>query len=256
MSENWTGYYPERKDGFLQQSFLYKLLSKKIYKNCDLPLPVTNDLGEKMNDLFGLRKPFTVIPNVVDTSLFYPSTKKRNGKKRLLHVSTLGYHKNIWGILKTVKKLFEIRQDFELYLAGKAPHEIIEWTKENGLYNSCVFFTGLISYPEVAENLRNADALVMFSRYENLPCVILEALCSGLPVVSSNVGGIREVINKENGILIQSEKEDELLNAINFLLDNIGKFNKEKIAADAIKKFNYETIGNQFNQAYKEVLAG
>jgi len=255
LSENWTGYYPERKDGFRQQSSFYKFLSKIIYKNCGLPLPVTKDLGKKMNELFGIEKPFAVIPNVVDTAIFYPSFENNTAKKRFIHVSTLGYHKNIWSILNVAEKLYQKRKDFELYLAGDASAEIVQWTKNHGLYNTCIFFTGLISYQEVAQNFRNADALIMFSRYENLPCVILEALCSGLPVISTDVGGIREVISEENGILIESEKENQLIDAMAYLLDNSEKYNKEKIAASAKEKFNYPTVGNQFNEAYKRVLS-
>ncbi len=94
-----------------------------------MPLPVTKDLGEKMNKLFGIQKAFKVIPNVVDTTLFYPSFENKNGKKRFIHVSTLGYHKNIWGILNTTKKLYQTRQDFELYLAGKPSEEIVQLDK-------------------------------------------------------------------------------------------------------------------------------
>jgi glycosyltransferase involved in cell wall biosynthesis len=254
LSENWTGYYPENKKGFLQQPVFYKKISKKVYQQCDLPLPVTKDLGEKMNELFKVDKKFKVIPNVVDTSKFYPSIEIRNGKKRFIHISTLGYQKNIWGILQATEKLFLQRKDFELYLAGNAPKEIIQWTKDHGLFNQCIFFTGLIAYEEVATNLRKADALIMFSRYENLPCVILEALCTGLPVISTNVGGIREVINEENGILIDSENENKLKDSMNYLLDNFTKFNKEKIAASANEKFNYQSVALQFDEAYKTVL--
>src|SRR5690242_1532333 len=245
LSENWTGYYPERNDGFLNQNSWYRKISKSIYKNCALPLPVTKDLGERMNALCGIQKAFKVIPNVVDKSLFYPSFENKNFKKRFIHISTLGYHKNIWGILNTTKRLFESRQDFELHLAGNASQEIIDWTKENHLINNCIFFTGLISYQEVAAELRKSDALVMFSRYENLPCVILEALCSGLPVISTDVGGIREVISEENGVLIQSENEHQLLEAMNKMLDSFDNYNKENIASKAKEKFNYRTVANQ-----------
>lgn len=255
LSENWTGYYPERKDGFRQQSFLYKTLSKIIYRSCAKPLPVTHDLGDRMNQLFGIQKTFKVIPNVVDTHLFYPDFKNKNVKKRLFHISTLGYHKNIWGILNAIEKLYKTRQDFELYVAGNASEEIVQWTKDKGLFETCIFFTGVISYEEVADKFRQSDALVMFSRYENLPCVILEAICSGLPVISTDVGGISEIINEENGILIPSENENTLLNAIDHLLDNLGKYNKEKIASSAQKKFNYEVVGKQFDEAYKEVIS-
>jgi glycosyltransferase involved in cell wall biosynthesis len=208
-----------------------------------------------MNQLFGIEKPFEVIPNVVDTALFYPSFDNKNLKKRFIHISTLGFHKNIRGILNAAEKLYQKRKDFELYLAGNASSEIVQWTKDHELYNTCIFYTGLISYEEVAQNFRKADALIMFSRYENLPCVILEALCSGLPVISTDVGGIREVINEENGILIESENGNQLIDAMNYLLDNSEKYKKEKISSSAKEKFNYNIVGKQFNEAYKRVLS-
>jgi glycosyltransferase involved in cell wall biosynthesis len=255
LSENWTGYYPERKDGYRQQNTLYRFLSRRVYKHCNYPLPVTRDLGEKMNALLG-EKDFRVIPNVVNTLLFYPVPEHRMAVKRFFHASTLGYHKNIMGILRTAKKLFETRQDFELYLSGSPSAEILQWSRENGLMDSCINFTGLIPYPQVAEYMRNSDALVMFSRYENLPCVILEALACGLPVISTDVGGIREVIGMDNGILVPSEKEDDLLDAMSYLLDNLDQYDRQKIAFSAKNKFSYEVVGRQFDESYHEVWAG
>lgn len=255
LTEHWTGYYPERKDGFRQKPLFYKYLSKKIYKYCALPLPVTKDLGKRMNQIFGIEKFFKVIPNVVDTKLFYPDLKINNLKKRFIHISTLGYNKNFWGILNSIEQLYKERKDFELVVVGGAPAEILKWVKDHGLFNTCIFFTGIISYEGAAKKFRESDALIMFSRYENLPCVILEALCSGLPVISTDVGGIREVINEGNGILIPSENENELLHAADYVLDNLEKYNKESIASAAQKKFNYETVGKQFEEAYKAVIS-
>ena len=254
LSENWTGYYKEREDGYLQQSWWYQFISKMIYRNCDYPLPVTKDLGDKMNALMG-EKDFKVIPNVVDTTLFYPTQETGKLKIRFIHASTLGYHKNIQGILNVTKKLYQQRKDFELYLLGPASENIIHRTQDYKLLDTCIFFTGQIPYHEVASHLRKADAMVMFSRYENLPCVILEALTCGMPVISTDVGGIREVINEENGILISSEQEDELLKAMNLMLDSITKYDREKIALSAKNKFSFQTVGKQFDEVYKQVLA-
>ena len=253
LSENWTGYYTERKDGYRQKSRLYKQLSKLAYRNCHRALPVTEDLGLKMNQLLG-KIPFTVIPNVVDTTQFYPSLGKANLKTRLIHISTLSYHKNIEGLLEVTEKLYRTRKDFELYLVGPASEEIINWTKERSLLNTCLFFTGPIPYQSVAKYIRESDALVMFSRYENLPCVILEALTCGLPVISTDVGGIREVINPENGLLIPSENKEDLFKAMNYMLDNTGSYDRQKIAQSAHDQFNYENIGKQFTAVYKKVL--
>ena len=255
LSEHWTGYYPDRKDGFQQQTFSYKFLSKKVYRNCVLPLPVTEDLGKRMNQIFGIEKSFTVIPNVVDTNLFYPDFKNKNVKKRFIHISTLGYNKNFVGILNAIEKLYKKRKDFELYIVGSPSKDIVQWVKDKGLFETCIFFSGVISYEEVAQKFREADVLIMFSRYENLPCVILEALCSGLPVISTDVGGIGEVINEENGILIPSENEKELSSAADYMLEHLEKYNKESIASSSKKIFNYEAVGKQFDEVYKTVIS-
>ena len=55
--------------------------------------------------------------------------------------------------------------------------------------------------------MRASDALLLFSRYENFPCVIPEAWASGIPVLSTDVGGIREHLTAERGALIASEDE-------------------------------------------------
>ena len=255
LSENWTGYYKEKKQGYLQKSIGYQFLSKIIYRNCAYALPVTKDLGKRMNELLG-KIPVKVIPNVVDNTLFYPVFENKNAKIKLIHVSTLGYHKNIEGILNVTEKLYRSRKDFELHLVGPPSNEIVQWTKDHVLMDTCIFFTGLIPYQQVAQEIRNADALIMFSRYENLPCVILEALTCGLPVISTDVGGIREVIHQGNGVLIQSENEDELFEAIDHLLNHIQEKDKQKIAFSAKNKFSFEIVSRQFDEIYKEVLPG
>jgi glycosyltransferase involved in cell wall biosynthesis len=48
------------------------------------------------------------------------------------------------------------------------------------------------------QKCKKADAFILFSRHENFPCVVIEALCCGLPVVASNVGGIAEAVDETN----------------------------------------------------------
>jgi len=104
--------------------------------------------------------------------------------------------------------------------------------------------------------MKMASALVLFSRYENLPCVIIEALCCGLPIVATNVGGIKELVNLKNGKLVQSENEEELIRAMVCMIDEYNNFDKEQISLDARERFNYSTIGKQFHQLYQQVLPG
>jgi len=98
-----------------------------------------------------------------------------------------------------------------------------------------------------------ASVLVLFSRYENLPCVIIEALSCGLPVIATDVGGVSELVNENNGLLVRSEDEKDLTESMNDVMNNYKNYDREQIAAQAGERFSYATIGKQFNELYMEV---
>jgi glycosyltransferase involved in cell wall biosynthesis len=102
--------------------------------------------------------------------------------------------------------------------------------------------------------MRSADALIHFSRYENLPCVVTEALCCGLFVIASDVGGIREVIHPENGRLVRSEETKKLTQTIANYLENSGAYDRQKISEKAVSVYDYHTIGLQILQWYQALL--
>ncbi len=107
---------------------------------------------------------------------------------------------------------------------------------------------------QVANYLSNANALVLFSRYENLPCVILESFCCGLPVICTNVGGVAELITDANGILIASEDEQALHVAMKNMVDHYNSYNSEHISSMAKDAFSYEAVGRKINNVYEEIL--
>ena len=100
--------------------------------------------------------------------------------------------------------------------------------------------------------LAKSFASILFSNYENLPCVIVEAFASGVPFISTNVGGISEIINKERGILIKPQDKDGLVKAMNNVLEK--DWNSTELRNYALDNFSYEKIGQEFDLVYKEVL--
>ncbi len=102
--------------------------------------------------------------------------------------------------------------------------------------------------------MQQASAFILFSRFESQPCVILEALCCGLPVISTNVGGIPDLLNETNGILVESEDIDGLVLAMKSMIEQYQRFNRTAIAEAAKATFNYHTIGARHIQYYDLVL--
>ena len=264
LTEHWTIYQPQN------QSVLVGKLKRKIVKianNAELIMPVSLDLQRCMEG-HGVSNRFQVIYNLVNTDMFTlrqppcidsnRTSSARNdmqgSKKRMLHISTLRDEaKNFSGILRTIERLRQQRDDFELHVIHdyEAP-EFKAFVKEHNL-TDCVIFHGKKTSAEVAEAYRDTDFFVLFSNFENLPCVIVEAFASGVPVLSTAVGGIDEIVSPKRGILIPQGDEDALLQGMNQMLDHCRDYDREAIRDYAIKTFAAQNIGRQIFEAYKKV---
>jgi glycosyltransferase involved in cell wall biosynthesis len=254
LTEHYGIYNDIVEDSFSGKSFRFRRLVRKVIRESAVFLPVSKYLGEAVNEIV-VAKPYTVIYNTVNTNFFRLPIEKESAKLfRFIHVSGMEDLKNVDGIINAAESLSKKRNDFELCIVGKLNPRMEQLAREKKLLNKIVFFTGEIKYEAVALEMQQAKSLILFSRIENMPCVILEALCCGLPVIATKVGGIPEVIDDKNGMLIDSENEDQLLNAMSATIDEYQKFDREKISLDAVKKFSYETIGAQMTQVYASFL--
>ena len=251
VTEHWSGYYENAKVNIYNGSILIKNLTRKILSNALLLLPVTKKMGQIINEKI-VTIPFEVVENVVDTSLFFfhPSDAKRF---RFIHASSLNYYKNPEGIIRAIKQLVIEGLNFELVLIGPIKDELIELSDSLSLTDKYIFFKSEIPYYQVANEMQNSSSLVLFSRVESLPCVLLEALCCGLPVISTDVGGISEVINEANGILIESENEAQLVNAMKKMILNYDSYDKINIAKKAASEFSYNSIGKKIAEIYDKI---
>ncbi|MDB5222079.1 MAG: hypothetical protein JWN83_746 [Chitinophagaceae bacterium] len=250
VTEHWTGYFKNAAKNIYNSGYFFKRLNREILSGASLLLPVSYNLGKVINDI--VEVPFTVIPNVVDTKLFYYVPGEQN-VFRFIHLSTMNYHKNPEGIIEAAKLLWDEGFQFELVMAGWINSVIKNFAKEILLSNHQLIFKNEMPYSEVAVEMQKSSALIMFSRIENLPCVILEALCCGLPVISSDVGGIKEIINNSNGILVDNENIPALKEAMKKMIRDYSIYNRESIAEKAALKFNYPEIGKQIYQVYSDI---
>jgi glycosyltransferase involved in cell wall biosynthesis len=252
VTEHSAHYSMGTNDDFFKKGIVHRKNVARIFKEAEVVTNVSSFFAERLKKFFSLNK-VRVINNAVDTDLFCyrPSTAI---PFKFVHVSTLSEHqKNVRGILNATQKLLQKRADFELVIVGPTGEGLKHLMSRFSLSNN-VSFTNEIPYAQVADQMKQASALVLFSRYENSPCVIIEALCCGLPVISSDVGGIKEIVNGSNGLLVESEDEDKLAFAMNDMIDNYDRYKREEIAIAARKKFSYETIGKNFLDLYEEVL--
>ena len=111
-----------------------------------------------------------------------------------------------------------------------------------------------ISTEEIASLMKAHHIFVLFSNYENLPCVVAEAHCMGMVVVGSDVGGTREMINEHNGLIVQARDEAGLLDNLIQVMDNLASYHPSAIQAQASSRYSYDSVGETFVGIYREVL--
>ena len=236
-------------------SLLHKRFVKHYTDETSVFTPVTNNLASGMQHN-GIKGEMIRVNNVVDTSIFSLKEPKTDDKFRFVHISTLvDKHKNITGILNVCKKLNQHHNNFELHIitdGNEAQYK--KWAEENKLIDSTIIFHGEKTINQIADFIPSCDALLLFSNYENFPCVIVESLAAGLPVLSTDVGGIKEHLTKDLGILIPKNNEKVLFEEMEKFIEGKYPFNHEALRNYAIKNFSYEAVGKEFIDLYNNQL--
>ena len=254
ITEHWTGYFPE--DGRYKGMFM-KFLAKKTVKNASAIITVSKVLKNKMLEV-RLNNEYHVISNVVDTQLFnVPTQKIRKDTISFIHISSLDdAQKNASGIIRAFQKLHNSFPNTILTIVGDGTGKakLVELCKSLGL-DEVIHFAGQKTGVELTGLLQQSDAFVLFSNYENLPCVMLEALSCGIPIIGTRVGDVADYINPFTGILIEPRNEQQLVDAMTVIVKDRNRFSDAmKIRASVVDKVNSETIAKQFVDVYNKVL--
>ena len=254
ITEHWSRYLPVTGT---YKGFFRKVFTKIVVKNASAVSTVSVNLAKAMQNLGLYHRNYMVLPNVVDTEAYTPVFNKTNrNKKRFVHISCFeDRSKNITGLLRSLQKLSALRSDFECQMIGEGIdlEKMKLFAAQSGLTETLVQFTGLLENEKLITAYQNADFMVMFSNYENMPVVISESFSCGLPVIATSVGGIPEYVNPENGILVEAADEEALLDALNYMLDHFQEFDKQKIRQYAVDNFGKKAVTDKLRELYSFV---
>lgn len=252
ISDNWTGYHPEQRS---ELPWHIKMYMKWVANQAAMLLPVTKHLESAMRNL-GFSKPSSIVANAVDLSTFQPN-EIATDTTRFLHISHLDQaHKNIAGILNVWKKFADHHSNVHLSIGGDGDwkHWESEAKKRDIDFNSITFF-GPQDKNGVAHLMQNSHCLVLFSNYENLPLVMVEAMACGLTVVATSVGGIAEHITQHPyHKLIERQQEQQLFDALVDTQREVAQVDRIAIHRYAVDHFSLESVGQAFSKAYNTVI--
>jgi glycosyltransferase involved in cell wall biosynthesis len=229
-------------------------LSKLILKKASVIMPVSEDLKNNLKKLCP-HQHYEIISNVVDERIFQPEIHEKNKLTQFVHISTAhDPQKNVSGIIRVINKLRAKSENFQLHIISDGNTDYAKAIVKDLNLNDFVIFHSTKTTYEIADFLKKSDCLVLFSNYENFPCVIAESLMLGIPVISSSVNGIPEHISEWNGILVNKGNEDELEDALYHFIHGTRNFDSNRMRQYALKHFSYKEVGRAFDTIYTSVL--
>jgi glycosyltransferase involved in cell wall biosynthesis len=251
-TEHWTIFLPENPG---ELAAPMRLAARAALRSADLVLPVSEDLGRALRRLEP-RARTRVVPNVVDEQVFTPGRRGSTGRRRLLTAGLLDTERKGVDLLLEALALVPERDGLVLDVVGdgrlRPRYEAL--AARLGLGDAVVFH-GLKPKPELAALMREADLFVLASRYENNPCVVLEAMASGLPVVATRVGGVPEVVDGQSGSLAPPNDPAAFAAELEAALARLDEFDRGEIARRTVDRFGRAAVGRQLAAVYEE-LAG
>ncbi|WP_264535027.1 glycosyltransferase family 4 protein [Flavobacterium sp. N1736] len=242
-----------------------KFHEKRALINADALLSVSQFTANTTNDVFGLNKKFTVIPNPIDASLFQSDKNVQQGKS-ILYFGSLIRKKGLLELPLIFNKVIENNPDAKLILIGKDVSDIISgnssiWQMMQELFSNQakqnVTYLGSVPYTEIKLKIQDAALCVFPSFAEAFPVSWLEAMAMEKPIVASNIGWANEMVDDgDNGFLIHPTNHDVFAEKITTLLNDkelclkTGKAARKKVE----DFFNIDSIAKQNIEFYKSII--
>lgn len=204
-----------------------------------------------------------VIPNGVDAARFrdaLPADRAALGlppnRRFLIAVGRLDPQKGQDWLLPQLPQVFDARPDYDLLLVGDGPERVRLQSQANALnLQGRVHFLGW--QPDVPGLLKLADLLLLPSRWEGMPNVLLEAMAAGLPFVSTEVEGAVEIAGISEFSQIVSKESTEQFTAQMLALtgepktrEKLGKWNQER----AVGQFSLAVIASAYEELYCQII--
>ena len=212
---------------------------RKMLARIDLILPVSGFTKKVMQDVYGLPDTrFRVVNNCLDPFLTPRVTNGRSkllmdryglkvGDEVLMTLSRLSEKERYKGYDKVLLALKALKPDhpnLRYLIIGKyddVEKERVDEIIDKLHLKDSVVFAGFIPDEEIAEHFNLADVYVMPSEKEGFGIVFIEAMFYGLPVIAGNVdGSVDALCNGSLGLLVNPEKEEEVLEAIRSVVEN------------------------------------
>lgn len=220
---------------------------------CDRLIAVSNESARELSEIAPKTK-ILVIPNAIDTSAFnFKSDKKSPEFVRILFVGAIGKLKGEKDLIEALAILCDKNLNLKVSLLGYGAENLQGFCDELQI-SHFIEFLGAVSLEERLGFFEKADIFVLPTYAEAMPMSVIEAMAAGLPVISTKVGGIPELItNEENGFLFDCGDISVLAEKILLLAED--KNLREKLGKKAREKAQKEFDFKQYTKKLRDFLS-
>jgi len=242
-----------------------KFHEKRALQKADALLSVSQFTADKTNEVFGLNKQFTIIPNSIDIDSFKKDDTVKESPNLILYFGSLIRKKGLLELPLIFNEVIKENSAAQLVLVGKDVPDIISgsnstWQMMKELFAKealqNVIYLGSVPYTEIQSHINQATVCVFPSFAEALPVSWIEAMAMQKAIVASNIAWASDVIdNGVDGFLVHPENHVEYASKINILLSNsqtraeFGRAAREKV----IRKFSVSVVAQQSLAFYKSL---
>jgi len=200
-----------------------------------------------------------VIPNGIELDRFCPLRTSFGTKEselfRLLTVGRLSVTKRVEMLIEAVQMLHRDSYNVHLTIVGGGAMEqqLRQVVSEKKLSN-VIEITGRIESEKMPQVYRQNDIFISASMQEGMSNAMLEAMASGLPIVTTNCEGVEELI-EDNGIVVEKPYPDQIAKAIKKLVETTETRRKISVAArKRAEKFTWNKAASSYIELYRKIL--
>lgn len=227
-----------------------------VMNACDMFFVLSDQWADYFESI-GVRKNIIVVLNNTIAPPVLKEVERNENKVKLLYLGIIGQRKGVYDLLKVLNSDKErYVEALELHIGGNQEEEKIKATIKDYGVGDFVTFEGFVKGENKINDLNWADIFILPSYNEGLPIAILEAMSYGMPIISTNVGGIPVVVRTgENGQLIEPGNLEQIKSAIDHYLihrDDIAKHGEGSKLM--VKPFLPETVFETVNELYYKLL--